>query len=183
MDRDRGGPCDPHAQRTSSTTDPRRRSKRPRTELTHIPTILTPVERERQAALHADPCRAAGGASSLSAASLPGSAANPLSGGPHATDTPPREPAANPRPAQGVGGQAPPAAPKPPSHGGHIAAPGARREGPKGGRRNDRDLRPSGVCWPNARRHALLGAPVTGTLHRVRAWGTPWHHLTAPLPS
>ena len=29
MDRDNGGPCDPHAQQTSSTTDPRRRSKRP----------------------------------------------------------------------------------------------------------------------------------------------------------
>ena len=32
MDRDHGGPCDPHAQRTSSTTDPRRRSRWPRTE-------------------------------------------------------------------------------------------------------------------------------------------------------
>ena len=80
MGRDHGGPCDPHAQRTLSTTDPRRRSKRPRSERTHIPTILTPVERERQAALHADPRRAADGASSLSATSLPGSAANPLSG-------------------------------------------------------------------------------------------------------
>ena len=71
MDRDHGGPCDPHARRPSSTADPRRRSKRPRTERTHIPTILTPVERERQAAPHADPHQAAGEASSSSAASLP----------------------------------------------------------------------------------------------------------------
>ena len=182
MDRDHGGPPDPHAQRRSSSTDPRRRSKRPRTEQTHIPTNLTPVERERQAALHADPRRAARGASSSSAASLPGSAANPRSGGPHATDTRPVEPAVIPRPAQGAGGQPPPAAPKPPGHGGHIAATRARRGRPKGARRNDRDLRPSGVRWPTARRHALLGAPATGTLHGVRGWGTPWHHLTAPLP-
>ena len=105
MDRDHGGPYDPHAQQTSSTTDPRRRSKRPRTERAHIPTILTPVEREQQAALHAGPRRAADGASSSSAASLPGSAADPLQGGPHATDKRPREPAADPRPAQGGGGQ------------------------------------------------------------------------------
>ena len=37
MDRDHGGPCDPNARRTSSTSDPRHRSKRPRTERTHIP--------------------------------------------------------------------------------------------------------------------------------------------------
>ena len=104
MDRDHGGPCDPHAQRTSSTTDPRRQSKRPRTERAHIPTIHTPVERERQAALHAGPRWAADGASSSSTASLPGSAANLLSGGPHATDTRPREPPADPSPAQGMGG-------------------------------------------------------------------------------
>ena len=36
-------------------------------------------------------------------------------------------------------------APKPPRHGEHIATTGTRREAPKGGRRNDRDLRPSGV--------------------------------------
>ena len=71
MDRDHGGPCDPHARQPSSTADPRHRSKRPRTKRTHIPTILTPVERERQAALHADPHQAAGEASSSSAASLP----------------------------------------------------------------------------------------------------------------
>ena len=110
-DRDQGGPCDLHAQQTSSTTDPRHRSKRPRTERAHIPTILTPVERERQAALHAGSRRAADGASSSSAASLPGSAANQLSGGPHATDTRPREPAADPRPAQRAGGQRPPQPP------------------------------------------------------------------------
>ena len=85
--------------------------KRPRTEHTHIPTTLTPLERERQAALHAGLRRAADGASSSFAASLPGSAANPLSGGPHATDTRPREPAADPRPAQGAGGQPPPQPP------------------------------------------------------------------------
>ena len=161
---------------------PRRRSKRPRTERTHIPTILTPVERERQAALHADPNQAAGEASSWFAASLPRSADNPLSGGPHATDTRPREPAADPSPTQGAGGQPPPAAQRPPSHGGHIAATRAQRERPKDGHTNDGDLRPPGVPWPTACRHAQLGAPATGTLHGVRAWGTPWHHLTAPLP-
>ena len=108
MDRDHGSPYDPHAQQTSSTTDPRRRSKRPRTKRAHIPTILTPVEREQQAALHAGPRRAADGASSSSAASLRGSAADQVPEGPHATDTRPREPAADPRPAQGVGGQPPP---------------------------------------------------------------------------
>ena len=114
MDRDHGGPCDPHAQQTSSTTDPRLRSKRPRTERAHIPTIPTPVERERPAALHAGPREAADRASSSFAASLPGSAADPLSGGPHATDTRPREPAADPRPAQGAGAQPPP--PQPANH-------------------------------------------------------------------
>ena len=51
----RGDPNDLHAQRASSTTDPRRRSKRPRTERAHIPTIPTLAERERQAALHTGP--------------------------------------------------------------------------------------------------------------------------------
>ena len=77
MDRDHGGPRDPQARRTSSTPDPRRRSKRPRTERTHIPTILTPAERERQATLQADPRQMAGETSSSSAASLPGSATDP----------------------------------------------------------------------------------------------------------
>ena len=108
MDRDHGGPCDPHAQRTSSTTDPRRRSKRPRTERAHMPTVLMPVERERQAALHAGLRRPADGASSSSAASLSGSVADLQSGGPHAPDTRPREPAADPRPAQGIGGRCSP---------------------------------------------------------------------------
>ena len=40
-----------------------------------------------------------------SAASLPGSAADPLPRGPHATDTQPREPAPDPSPTQGAGGQ------------------------------------------------------------------------------
>ena len=94
-DRGLGGPNDPHTQRASSTTDPRRRSKRPRSERAHIPTIPTPAERERQAALHTGPHRAADGASSSSATSLPGSAAGPLPGGQQATDTRPREPAAD----------------------------------------------------------------------------------------
>ena len=108
MDRDHGGPCNTHAQRTSSATDPRRRSKRPRTKRMHIPTIVTPVERERQAALHTGPRRAADGASSSSTAPLPGSAANQLSGGPHAKNTRPSGPACDPWPAQGTGGQPPP---------------------------------------------------------------------------
>ena len=87
-----------------------------------------------------------------------------------------------PKPYARCGGAAAPAAQRPPSNGRHIAATGARRERPKGGHRNDGDLRPPGVFWPTARRHALLGAPATGTLHAVRAWGTPWHHLRAPLP-
>ena len=106
-DRDHGGPNDPRTQRASSTTDPRRRSKRPRTERAHVPTIPTPAERERQAALHTGPRWAADGASSSSATSLPGLAANPLPGGPHATDTRPGEPVDDQRPAQGVEGQPP----------------------------------------------------------------------------
>ena len=43
------------------------------------------------------------------------------------------------------GGRAPPTAPKPPRHGGHIPTTGAQHERPKGGRRNGRDLLPSGV--------------------------------------
>ena len=108
MDRDHRGPYNPQAQQTSSIPDPRRQSKRPRTERAHIPTILTPVKRERKAVLHAGPRQAADRPSSSSAASLPGSAADPLSGGPNATDTRPREPAADPRPAHGLGGQPPP---------------------------------------------------------------------------
>ena len=106
-DTDRGhwGPNDLHAQWTSSTTDPRRRSKRPCTERAHIPTIPTPAVRERQAALRTGPQQAADGTSSSSATSLPGSAASPLPGGQNATDTRPREPAADKRSAQGVGGQ------------------------------------------------------------------------------
>ena len=55
MDRGHGGPNDLNAQQKSSATDPRRRSRRPRTERAHIPTIPTPAERERQAALQTDP--------------------------------------------------------------------------------------------------------------------------------
>ena len=103
--RDHGG--DPCARRTSCTTDPRCRSKRPRTEQAHIRTILTPTECERLVALHTGPHWAADGASSSSATSLPGSAADPLPGGQHAADTQPRRPAADQRPAQGPGGQPP----------------------------------------------------------------------------
>ena len=106
MDRGHGGPNDPNAQQTSSAGDPRRRSKRPRTERAHIfPTIPTPAERQRQAALHTDPHPATDGASCSSADSLPGSAAGPLPGGQRAVDTRPRGPAADQRPEQGVGGQ------------------------------------------------------------------------------
>ena len=107
MDRDHGGPRDPQARRTSSTSEHRRRSKRSRTERTHIPTIPTPAERERQATLQADPRQTAGETSGSSAASLPGSAADPLPRGPHATDTRPREPAPDPSPTQGAGGSPP----------------------------------------------------------------------------
>ena len=72
------------------------------------------ARRERQATLHTDPQRAADRASSSTATSLPGSAAGPLPGGQHATDTRPREPAVDQRPAQGVGEQAPQTPPPPP---------------------------------------------------------------------
>ena len=131
MDRDHGSPCDPHARQTSSTTDSRRRSKGPRTKRTHIPTILTRLERERQATLQGDPRQAADEASSSSAASLPGSAANPLSGGPHATDTRPREPAADPSPAQGAGGQPPPQPRNRQATEGTSRQPGHNASGPR----------------------------------------------------
>ena len=106
-DRDHGGPHDLRAQRTSSTTDAGCQSKRPRTERAHIPTIHTTAERERLAALHTGPHRAAYEAYSSSSTSLPGSAADALPGGQNATNTQPREPAADQRPAQGVGGRPP----------------------------------------------------------------------------
>ena len=107
MDRGHGGPNDPPAQQTSSVADLRRRSKRPRTERAHIPTIRTPAERARQAALGTGAQQATDGASSSSAASLPGSAAGPLPGGRHATDTRPRGPTADQRPEHGVAGRTP----------------------------------------------------------------------------
>ena len=106
-DKDHGGPHDSCAQQTSSTTDPRRPSKRPRTERAQIPAILTPAERERLAGLHTGPHWAADGASSSSATSLPGSATDPQPERQHATDTQPRAPAADQRPAHGAGGQPP----------------------------------------------------------------------------
>ena len=131
MDRDHGGPRDPHARRTSSTSDPRRRSKRPRTERTHIPTVLTPAERERQAALQADPRQTAGATSSSSAASLPGSAADPLPRGPHATETRPREPAPDPSPTQGAGGQPSPQSRSRQATEGTSRQPGHDASGPR----------------------------------------------------
>ena len=181
MDRDHWGPCDPHAQRTSSTTDPRRRSKRLGTGRAHIPSILTPVERERQAALHAGSRRAADGASSSSAASLPGSAANPLSGGPHATATRPREPAADPRPAQGAGEQPPPQPPNRQATEGTSQQPGHDARGPRV------DAEMTGTSGPQESASPLPAATTCSVprerraLHGVCPWGTPWHHLTAPL--
>ena len=130
-DMDREGPRDPHARRTSSTSDPRHRSKRPPTERTHIPTILTPVEREQQAALQADPCQTAGETSSSSAASLPGSAADPLPRGPHARDTRPREPAPDPSPTQGAGGQPSPQSRSRQATEGTSRQPGHYASGPR----------------------------------------------------
>ena len=107
MDRGYEGPDDPPAQQTSSAADPRRQSKRPRTERTHIPTIPVPAERARQAPLQTGPHQATDGASSSSAASLSGPAAGPLPEGRHAADTRPMGPAADQRPEQGVGGRTP----------------------------------------------------------------------------
>ena len=69
-ERGRGGPNNPPARQTSSAGDPRRRSMRPRTQRTHIPTIPTPAERAQQAALHIASHQATDGASSSSAAFL-----------------------------------------------------------------------------------------------------------------
>ena len=99
-DRGRGGPDDAPARQASRTADPRRRSTRPRTERTHIPTIAMPAERARQAAPHTWPHQATEGASSSSAAPLPASPAGPLpvgqktadarQGGPQQTTNPDR---------------------------------------------------------------------------------------------
>ena len=142
MDRDHGGPGGPQARQTSSTSDPRRRSKRSRTERTHIPTILTPAERERQATLQADPRQTAGETSSSSAASLPGSAADPLPRGPHATDTRQREPAPDPSPTQGAGGQPSPLSRSPQATEGTLRQPGHDASGP----RADKEM--TGTCSP-----------------------------------
>ena len=123
MDRGHGGPRDLNAQQTSSATDPRRRFKKPRTKRVHIPTIPTPAERERQAALHTDPHRAADRKCSSLPASLRGSAAGLRPGGQHAADTRPRGPVANQRPAQEVGGKTP-STPPPPRAGRGDTGPG-----------------------------------------------------------
>ena len=143
MDRGHGGPNDPPAQQTSSAADPRRRSKRPRTERAYIPTIPTPAERVRQAALHTGPHQATVGASSSSAASLLNSAAGLLPGGPNAADTQPRGPAADQRPEQGVGGQTPQSPPP---------QAGRDRNGPEHGHRPPDQLGPcaTGLHTPAA---------------------------------
>ena len=182
MDRDHGGPRDPQARRTSSTSDPRRRSKRSRTERTHIPTILTPAERERQATLQADPRQTASETSSSSAASLPGSAADPLPRGPHATDTRPREPAPDPSPTQGAGGQPSPQSRSRQATEGTSRQPGHDAGGPRADTEMTGTSSPQEPAGPVPGRHALLDAPATGTPHGVRAWGTTGRHLTAPLP-
>ena len=84
--------------------------------------VETTINFSRQAALHTDPQQAADGASSSSATSLPGSAGGPLPRGQHATDTRPREPAADQRPAQGVGGE-PPKTPSPRERGSMTPVP------------------------------------------------------------
>ena len=109
MDRGHGGPNDPPAQQTSSAADPQRRSKRPRTERAHIPTIPTPAERARQAALHTGPHQATDGASSS-----------------YAADTRPRGPAANQRPEQGMGGRTPQSPPPQAGHDGTGPGHGQR---------------------------------------------------------
>ena len=176
-DRDRGGPSDPHAQQASSTTDPRRRSKRPRAGRAHIPTIPTPAKRERQAALHKGPRRPR----------LPAHPSPPCQGRWPAccrwNSTPRTRGQGNPRPTTGLRKgwrdnppNTPPASgaqcdrsrtraaaiqctgpvhhgvPQPscntaipPGRGGRIATTGAGRERPRSGRRNDRNLQPSGV--------------------------------------
>ena len=96
--RGHGGPNDPPARQTSSAAYPGRRSKRPHTDRTHIPTIPTPAKRGQQAALHTGPHQATDGASSSSAASLRESPAGLLPGGRNATDTRPRGPAADQQP-------------------------------------------------------------------------------------
>ena len=106
-DRGRGCSNNPPARQTSSAADPRRRSKRPRTEQTHIPTIPTPTERARQAALHTGPHQATDGAPSLSAAPLPESPAGPVPGGQNAMDAGPRGPAAAQQPEKELRGRTP----------------------------------------------------------------------------
>ena len=56
--RGHGGPNDRSVQQTSSASNPRRWSRRLRTEQTHIATIPTPAERARQAALNTAPHQA-----------------------------------------------------------------------------------------------------------------------------
>ena len=106
-DRDLGSPNDPPDRQTSPAADPRRRSKRPPTDRTHMPTIPTPAERARQAALHTGPHQATDGASSSSAPSLPASAAALPPRGQNTADARPRGPAADQQPQQGVGGRTP----------------------------------------------------------------------------
>ena len=117
MDRGHGGPNYPQAQQTSSAANPRRRSKRPRTERAHIPTIPTPVERERQAALHTGPHQVTDGASSSSAPPPPRVGGRLATGG---TAKGTRR-----RPATQTGGEGTnPSKPPPPQAGRDGTAPG-----------------------------------------------------------
>ena len=79
----------------------------PGNERAHIPTLRTPAEGARQAVLHTGTHRATDGASSLSAASVPGSPAGPLPGGQDAADTQERGSAAHQRRKLGLGGRTP----------------------------------------------------------------------------
>ena len=73
----------------------------------------------------------AGESSSSSAASLPGSAADPLPRGQHATDTRPREPAPDPSPTQGAGKQPSPQSRSRQATEGTSRQPGHDASGPR----------------------------------------------------
>ena len=102
-DRGRGGPNNPPTRQTSPTADPRSQPKRPRTAQTHSPTIPTPAERARQAALHTCPHQATDGGSSSCAAPLPASTAGLLPGRQNTADTRPGGPAVDQQPDRGCG--------------------------------------------------------------------------------
>ena len=122
-DRGSGAPSDPPARQTSPAADPRRRSKRPRTEGTQVPTIPTPAERAGQAAPQPGPHQAQDGASSSSAASAPASPASLPPGGRKVADARPKGPAADQQPEQGAGGRTAQSPPPPRTPGVTAPAP------------------------------------------------------------